>query len=92
VFEGADPISNRVGVVARDHEGSMLPTTWKFLRRCGSPEEAEVEACLEGIRLAAEWIHQLIWVESDCLHLVKAIESGKERSNVGGVSLRDKIG
>jgi hypothetical protein len=45
-----------VGVIARDHQGVTILSAWRFIRHCGSPEEAEAEACLEGIRLAAEWV------------------------------------
>jgi hypothetical protein len=37
------------GVVVRDSEGKVLLAAWRFLRHCGSPEEAEVEACLQGL-------------------------------------------
>jgi hypothetical protein len=40
------------------------------LNHCGSPEEAEAEACLQGVRLAMEWVRLPVRVESDCLTLV----------------------
>jgi hypothetical protein len=40
------------GIVVRDAAGAVILTSWRMLRRCGSPEEAE--ACLEGLRLTAE--------------------------------------
>jgi hypothetical protein len=63
------------GLVVRDHTGLVLLTAWKALRRCGSPEEAEAEACLQGIRLVEERIKQPTVMESDCQLLVKAVES-----------------
>jgi hypothetical protein len=47
------------GIVMRDHAGLVPVTAWKTLRRCGSPEEAEAEACLQGIRLVEERIRRL---------------------------------
>jgi hypothetical protein len=60
------------GIVARDDEGKVMLTAWRILRRCNSAEEAEVEAYLEGLRLAAEWIRQPTWAETDCSQHVKA--------------------
>jgi hypothetical protein len=46
------------------------------LQRSASPEEAEVEACLRRIKLAVGWIQQpTVIIESDCLTLIKVIES-----------------
>jgi hypothetical protein len=63
-----------IGVVARDQKGDLILSSWRFLRHCGSPEEAEVEACLEGLRLVVEWIrHYPIYGETDCAGLVEAL-------------------
>jgi hypothetical protein len=48
--------SASIGVVARGRAGNVLLTEWRFLRHCRSPEEAEVEACLDDICLTIEWI------------------------------------
>jgi hypothetical protein len=61
------------GIVVRDHTGFVLLSAWKTLWRCGSPEEAEAEACLKGICLVEEWIKQPTVVESDCQLLVKTV-------------------
>jgi hypothetical protein len=34
------------GSAIRDHEGKVLLMAWRWLKSCGSPEEAEAEACL----------------------------------------------
>jgi hypothetical protein len=47
------------GVVARDHDGTVLLTAWKVLRNCNSREEAEAEPCLHELRLAVDWLRQL---------------------------------
>jgi hypothetical protein len=46
------------GVVIRDNSGKVLLTAWRTLKRCGSAEEAEAEACPDSVRLVAEWIRQ----------------------------------
>jgi hypothetical protein len=33
------------GIIIRDHGGKVLLTAWKFMRHCGSPEEAVADAC-----------------------------------------------
>jgi hypothetical protein len=53
-----DTGSASTGIAIRDHEGKVLLMAWRWLKSCGSPEEAEAEACLQGIRLANEWIRQ----------------------------------
>jgi hypothetical protein len=37
------------GIIVRDGEGRVLLAAWRMLRGCGSPEQAEAEACLEGL-------------------------------------------
>jgi ribonuclease HI len=69
--------SASVDIVIRDHTSTVLLVAWKTLRRCGSPEEAEVEACLQGISLAEEWVKQPTIIESDCQLLIRAVESRK---------------
>jgi hypothetical protein len=66
----------------------VLLTTWRFIRHCGSPEKAEAKACLEGVRLAVEWIRQPVQVEFDCSNLIKALHDGcQERARwVGTIS------
>jgi hypothetical protein len=53
----------------------VLITSWRFLSNVSSPEEAEALACLEGVRLALEWMSRPIEIETDCLELVKALKS-----------------
>jgi hypothetical protein len=65
------------GVVIQDAEGSILLSAWKTLENMASVEEAE--ACLEGSRLAVEWIKLPILIESDCAELVKALGTGGGR-------------
>jgi hypothetical protein len=62
------------GVVIRDSNGRVLLTTWRVLQGCALPEHAEAEACLEGLRLSADWIRQPVRVESDCLNLTNDIQ------------------
>jgi ribonuclease HI len=63
----------------------VILSVWRWLRTCGSAEQAEAEACLQGLRLAAEWIQQPIWVESDCELLIPSLRKtdGNRSSNEG---------
>jgi hypothetical protein len=45
------------GIIIRSESGQVLLSAQKVLRKCSSAEEAEAEACLEGIKLAVTWIH-----------------------------------
>jgi hypothetical protein len=51
----------------------VLLSAWRILHHCSLVDKAEAEAWLEGLRLMAEWIKQLICVESDYLNLVRAM-------------------
>jgi ribonuclease HI len=64
------------GAIARDEAGSVVLSAWKFLGRCGSVEEAEAMACLEGIRLAVERIGKPVCLESDCLTVIIGLREG----------------
>jgi hypothetical protein len=75
-----------LGVVARDDGGKVVLVAWQGIRRCASPEEADAEACLRGVRLAAEWIRQPIRMEGDCLTLIRAIGASQvSRSSIEGI-------
>jgi hypothetical protein len=57
-------------VIIIDPAGKPLLSAWWVLRHCSSAEEAETEACLDGVHLAAEWVRQPAIVESDCLTII----------------------
>jgi hypothetical protein len=51
-----------VGIIIRDSAGKVLLSAWQMLQGCASPEQADAEACLRGLRLVLEWIRsQLGW-------------------------------
>jgi hypothetical protein len=59
--------------------GKVLLAAWRF---CGSLEEAEAEAGLQGLRLVAEWIKQPTCLEADYLTLIKAISASQAPRSV----------
>jgi ribonuclease HI len=74
------------GIVVRDSNGSMLLSAWRSIRHGGGADQAEAEACLQGIRLVTEWIKQPVCVESDCANLIQAISQKEEdRSRWAGI-------
>jgi len=68
-----------VGVIARDNEGHVIFSAWRAIFNCQDAAEAEAWACLEGLRLAAQWIHEPVIVESDCARIVPS-SAGRGRS------------
>jgi hypothetical protein len=52
VDAGWDAVSKQggIGIVIRDHCGKVLLTEWKSIPSCGSVEEAEILACLDGLQ------------------------------------------
>jgi ribonuclease HI len=74
------------GVMVRNQDGEVLLTAWNILPHCGSVEEAEVEACLQGMRMTLQGAPQPIIVESDCLMLIRTLQSQEEnRSSWSGL-------
>jgi ribonuclease HI len=84
VDAGWDELSKQaeLGVIIRDHKGQVILTEWKHVHQCASAEEAELQACIAGIkRLLSIGCDQAI-VESDCLRAVQSIlSSGQELSS-----------
>ncbi|KAK1668586.1 hypothetical protein QYE76_056745 [Lolium multiflorum] len=84
VDAGWDEVSKTagLGVIIRDHKGQVILTEWKHIQACASAEEAELQACIAGIKhLISIGCDQAI-VESDCLRAVQAISSsGQELSS-----------
>jgi ribonuclease HI len=84
VDAGWDEVSKRagLGVILRDHKGQVILTEWKHIQSCASAEEAELQACIAGIKhLISIGCDQAI-VESDCLRAVQSISSsGQELSS-----------
>jgi ribonuclease HI len=64
-----------IGMVVRDEMGAVLLSEWKTLVACGSAEEAEMIACLEGIRYLAAYPQIPGILETDCSRLVAALEA-----------------
>jgi hypothetical protein len=66
--------------------GHVLLSSWWLLRKCASAEEAEAEACLEGVRLSAQWVRQPTIIEVDCSSVIKALRNEPgDRLPLGGV-------
>jgi hypothetical protein len=58
------------GMIMRRADGSVVFSACWVLRHCSSAFEAELVACLEGIRFAADMDLSHITIESDCQTLV----------------------
>jgi len=79
------------GVVARDSTGKIKLTAWRALFNCSSAVEAEAHACVEGIRLASQWCHGPIILESDCARVVQALSSKSvDRSEISFIVAEGK--
>ena len=62
-----------VGVIISDCRGLILLDACQTLHRCSSVAQAEALACLEGIRLAIEWVHMPAILESDNVEVVASL-------------------
>lgn len=71
-----------VGVIARNHQGEVIFTSWHSIFHCISATEAEASALLEGVRLATQWIHGPVLFETDCARVHNAMSSSENRSEI----------
>jgi ribonuclease HI len=63
-----------IGVIIRDHLGQVVECEWKFISWCASAEEAEVLACLQGLKSLIRLQAPYGILESDCLRTVKTLQ------------------
>ncbi|VAH50600.1 unnamed protein product [Triticum turgidum subsp. durum] len=54
-----------VGVVARNHTGEVIISSWDYIGVCNSAEEAELRATLAGLYIGIT-LHKAIILETDC--------------------------
>jgi ribonuclease HI len=79
------------GMVVRDSTGSVLFSEWKTLPPCASAEEAEILACLEGIRYLAAHPQCPGVLETDCARIIDVLTSTeKDRSTNWSLLLEAK--
>ena len=64
-----------IGVVARNSEGVVVAWRQKRIQHLICPETAEALAVLEGVRLTGQLGWQKVSIESNCLSIIKAINS-----------------
>jgi hypothetical protein len=62
-----------LGIIVRDWQGKTILSEWKFIPNCGSAEEAEILACLEGLKHLINLRQWPAVIESDCLRAVQAL-------------------
>jgi hypothetical protein len=62
-----------LGIIVRDWQGKTVLSEWKFIPNCGSAEEAEILACLEGLKHLINLRQWPAVIESDCLRAVQAL-------------------
>ncbi|XBI14594.1 hypothetical protein VPH35_057162 [Triticum aestivum] len=77
------------GMVLRDEGGDPIFSSCRELRSCHSPLEAEIAACREGISLALQWTTLPIIVETDCLEVVRTIQSTSRDRSVHAMMIED---
>jgi hypothetical protein len=61
------------GMVVRDSAGRIILSAWKTLPPCASAEEAEILACLEGIRYLAAHPGRPGVLETECARIVSVL-------------------
>jgi ribonuclease HI len=79
-----------IGVIARDSSVQVILTARRVLFRCQGAVEAEVRACREGFRLAAQWTQGPVIIESDCARIVQAMKEREDRSAISFILMEAK--
>jgi ribonuclease HI len=80
-----------IGVIARDSSVQVILTARRVLFRCQGAVEAEVRACREGFRLAAQWTQGPVIIESDCARIVQAMKEREDRSAISFILMEAKV-
>jgi ribonuclease HI len=82
----ADANSGGIGMILQDDQGVVIFSACQHHDSCGSPIEAELRACVEGLALAMRWRDCPIILETDCLEAVQMInDETLNRSPVAGL-------
>ena len=68
--------------VARDSNGCVIFTAWRFLEHSGSAPESEALACVEGLRWAVHWGLSRVILETDCAWVVAEGSKTKPRTGL----------
>ena len=66
------------GMILRRNDGTVVFSACRSLHLCSSALEAELQACLDGLRFALDMSQERITIETDCAELVQLAIS-KER-------------
>ena len=64
-------------MVLRDHTGSIIFMSCRFIQRCANALEAEAAALMEGVDLALARSSENLIVESDCAMLVRMFKESE---------------
>ncbi|XBI04128.1 hypothetical protein VPH35_132466 [Triticum aestivum] len=78
--------SGGAGMILRDHSGSIIFASCRFIQRCASALEAEATALMEGVTLALDGSSEQLLVETDCTALACMINAEEvDRSPVAAM-------
>jgi ribonuclease HI len=67
-----------IGVIVHDSRGQLIISEWKFIPYCASAEEAEVLACLEGLKHLINLRPWPAFLESDYLWDVSTLHPAEQ--------------
>jgi hypothetical protein len=77
------------GMILRDSKGLIIFSACRSLVFCSSALEAELQACLEGLKFALNLSHDKILVETDSLELVQMTTCKDRDGSCVGQLVRD---
>lgn len=79
------------GVIIRDCRGLVLMSACKRLQRCNSAVHAEAMACVEGLRLATNWVHMPMIYEFDNSEVVANLVKKTQLRSAWAGTIREAL-
>lgn len=76
-------------MIVQDHVGQPLLMAWRVILNCKSAEEAEVIACLDGVRLVERWPDLRITLETDRATVVTKINGVEPDRSMAAALIED---
>ncbi|XBH59743.1 hypothetical protein VPH35_114435 [Triticum aestivum] len=70
-------------MILRNHHGTVIFASCRFLPRCSSALEAEIAACMEGVSLTLEWSSDPFILETDSTTAVAMITDAARLLGLG---------
>jgi ribonuclease HI len=80
------------GIIVQDHKEDIVLSSCRHLINCRDAFEAELSTVREGLSLALQWFNQPVLIETDCLELIKRLQSEEMDRSVYATMIKETKG